>query len=389
MNPPPLAPPHSSFTPKVAILGAGIIGLAVAFELAIKRGVPVTIYDPAPMGRGASWAAAGMLAPAFEAAAEEGVHPHLFDLCMEGADLWPDFSIDLAHAADAESGYSGRPSLALAFDMAETAAMHKLARALDARGIAHEELPPGTAHLLEPSLAPDLVAALQMPTDGQVDNRAVVRALIMALQRSPLATLRSEAAPLRSVGGRLTLEGHDLILAAAGWSTAAIQVEENGELFSLVNWDPALDEIDCYGGQMLSVAHGYGSPETTLRCGAIYIAPKADRVIIGATVEPGVATEAPEPAAISALLARAARLCPVLADLPIIETWAGIRPGTRDRAPLIGETAVPGLYVASGHFRNGILLAPITARIIADMMLGKPMSELHQSFSPSRISAVA
>jgi len=389
MNPPPLAPPHSSFTPKVAILGAGIIGLAVAFELAIKRGVPVTIYDPAPMGRGASWAAAGMLAPAFEAAAEEGVHPHLFDLCMEGAELWPDFSIDLAHAADAESGYSGRPSLALAFDMAETAAMHKLARALDARGIAHEELPPGTAHLLEPSLAPDLVAALQMPTDGQVDNRAVVRALIMALQRSPLATLRSEAAPLRSVGGRLTLEGHDLILAAAGWSTAAIKVEENGELFSLVNWDPALDEIDCYGGQMLSVAHGYGSPETTLRCGTIYIAPKADRVIIGATVEPGVATEAPEPAAISALLARAARLCPVLADLPIIETWAGIRPGTRDRAPLIGETAVPGLYVASGHFRNGILLAPITARIIADMMLGKPMSELHQSFSPSRIGAVA
>jgi len=389
MNLPPLAPPHSSFTPKVAILGAGIIGLAVAFELAIKRGVPVTIYDPAPMGRGASWAAAGMLAPAFEAADEEDVHPRLFDLCMEGADLWPDFSIDLAHAADAESGYSGRPSLALAFDMAETAAMHKLARALDARGIAHEELPPGTAHLLEPSLAPDLVAALQMPTDGQVDNRAVVRALIMALQRSPLATLRSEAAPLRSVGGRLTLEGHDLILAAAGWSTAAIKVEENGELLSLVNWDPALDEIDCYGGQMLSVAHGYGSPETTLRCGAIYIAPKADRVIIGATVEPGVATEAPDPAAISALLARAARLCPVLADLPIIETWAGIRPGTRDRAPLIGETAVPGLYVASGHFRNGILLAPITARIIADMMLGKSTSELHKSFSSSRIGALA
>lgn len=389
MNLPPLAPPHSSFTPKVAILGAGIIGLAVAFELAIKRGVPVTIYDPAPMGRGASWAAAGMLAPAFEAADEEGVHPRLFDLCMEGADLWPDFSIDLAHAADAESGYSGRPSLALAFDMAETAAMHKLARALDARGIAHEELPPGTAHLLEPSLAPDLVAALQMPTDGQVDNRAVVRALIMALQRSPLATLRSQAAPLRSVGGRLTLEGHDVILAAAGWSTAAIKVEENGELLSLVNWDPALDEIDCYGGQMLSVAHGYGSPETTLRCGAIYIAPKADRVIIGATVEPGVATEAPDPAAISALLARAARLCPVLADLPIIETWAGIRPGTRDRAPLIGETAVPGLYVASGHFRNGILLAPITARIIADMMLGKSTSELHKSFSSSRIGALA
>ncbi|MEO1965349.1 FAD-dependent oxidoreductase [Hyphomonas sp.] len=389
MNAPPPPPPISSFTPKVAILGAGIIGLATAFELAVKRGVPVTLYDPAPMGRGASWAAAGMLAPAYEAAAEEGVHPHLFELCMEGAELWPDFSIDLAHAADTDSGYSGRPSLALAFDKAETAAMHKLARALDARGISHEELPPATAHLLEPSIAPDLIAALQMPTDGQVDNRAVVRALIMALQRSPLATLRSEAAPLRSEGGRLTLEGHDLILAAGGWNTAAIKVEENGQPLSLVNWDPALDQIDCYGGQMLSVAHGYGSPETTLRCGAIYIAPKADRVIIGATVEPGVATETPEPEAIAALHARAARLCPVLENLPVIETWAGIRPGTPDRAPMIGATAAPNLFVAAGHYRNGILLAPITARIIADLMLCKPLSPLHESFSPGRLCAAA
>ena len=197
------------------------------------------------------------------------------------------------------------------------------------------------------------------------------------------------AAPLRSEGGRLTLEGHDLILAAGGWNTAAIKVEENGQPFSLVNWDPALDQIDCYGGQMLSVAHGYGSPETTLRCGAIYIAPKADRVIIGATVEPGVATEAPEPEAIAALHTRAARLCPVLEDLPVIETWAGIRPGTPDRAPMIGQTASPGLFVAAGHYRNGILLAPITARIIADLMLCKPLSPLHESFAPNRLCAAA
>ena len=381
---PPLPPPVSSFTPKVAILGAGIIGLATAFELAVKRGVPVTVYDPAPMGRGASWAAAGMLAPAFEAAAEEGVHPHLFDLCMESADLWPDFSIDLAHAADTDSGYSGRPSLALAFDAEEAAALHHLSRALNERGLAHEELPPATAHLLEPSIAPDLLSALQMPTDGQVDNRAVVRALILALQRTPLATLRSQAAPLRSEGGNLTLEGHDVILAAAGWNTAAIKVEENGQQLSLVNWDPALDQIDCYGGQMLSVAHGYDTPTTTLRCGTIYVAPKADRVIIGATMEPGVATDQPDPAAIAALHQRATRLCPVLADLPVIETWAGIRPGTPDHAPLIGETATPGLYVAAGHYRNGILLAPVTARIIADMILGKEVSGLAHSFAPDR-----
>ena len=160
-------------------------------------------------------------------------------------------------------------------------------------------------------------------------------------------------------------------------------------MFSLVNWAPALDQIDCYGGQMLSVAHGYGSPETTLRCGSIYIAPKADRVIIGATMEPGIATDAPAPEAIAALHARAARLCPVLAELPVIETWAGIRPGTPDHAPMIGETSTPGLFVAAGHYRNGILLAPITARIIADMMLGKSLSALHASFTPDRVFEAA
>lgn len=380
----PAPHPAATSVPRVAILGGGIIGLSCAFELAVKRGIPVRVYDPAPMGRGASWAAAGMLAPAFEAAAEDGVHPHLFDLCMESAELWPDFALDVGKAAGADPGFNPGPSLALAFNAEEAASLHKLARALDERGIAHEELHSGAAHLLEPAIAPDLVSALQMPTDGQVDNRAVVHALIAALERSPLATLVQATAPLKSVGGRLVLEGFDVIVAAAGWSTAALKVEENGQQVSLVNWDAALDEIDCYGGQMLSVATGSGTPEMTLRCGSIYIAPKADRVIIGATVEPGVATDVPDPVAIASLRAAAARLCPVLTDLPALETWAGIRPGTPDHAPLIGASVAPGLLVAAGHYRNGILLAPVTARMIADMVQGKGLSDLERSFAPAR-----
>jgi len=385
----PAPQPAAASAPRVAILGGGIIGLSCAFELAVKRGIPVTVYDPAPMGRGASWAAAGMLAPAFEAAAEDGVHPHLFDLCMESAGLWPDFALDLGRAAGSDPGFNPGPSLALAFNAEEAAALHRLARALDERGIAHEELRSGAAHLLEPAIAPDLVSALQMPTDGQVDNRAVVRALIAALEHCPLATLVQAAAPLKSVRGRLVLEGFDMIVAAAGWSTAAVRVDENGQQVSLVNWDTALDEIDCYGGQMLSVATGPGTPEMTLRCGSIYIAPKADRVIIGATVEPGVATDTPDPVAIASLRTAAARLCPVLADLPALETWAGIRPGTPDHAPLIGQSAAPGLLVAAGHYRNGILLAPITARMVADIVQGKALSELERSFAPARSCAPA
>ncbi|HPE48630.1 MAG TPA: FAD-dependent oxidoreductase [Hyphomonas sp.] len=376
--------PPAASAPRVAILGAGIIGLAAAFELAVRRGVPVTVYDPAPFGRGASWAAAGMLAPAFEAAAETGAHPHLFELCHHGAELWPAFAADVGAASGTPLGFSAGPSLALAFDRDQTAALHHLARALDERGIAHEELRPGAAHELEPAIAPDLVAALHLPTDGQVDNRAVVSALIAALRACPHAALVNEAAPLADEGNGLTVPGHDLILAAAGWKTAAIEVRQDGELYSLVNWDTSLDEIDCYGGQMLSVGVGPDMPAMTLRCGGIYVAPKAERVIIGATMEPGIATEAPEPDKIAALRADAARLCPAIADAPELETWAGIRPGTPDRAPLIGATAAPGLYVAAGHYRNGILLAPITAHIIADLILGQPVHALAGEFSPHR-----
>ncbi|MCA8901097.1 MAG: FAD-dependent oxidoreductase, partial [Hyphomonas sp.] len=145
-----------------------------------------------------------------------------------------------------------------------------------------------------------------------------------------------------------------------------------------------LDEIDCYGGQMLSVARGPGTPSMTLRCGSIYIAPKPDRVIIGATVEPGIATSEPDAAAIAALRAEAARLCPAVAEGETLETWAGIRPGTPDHAPLIGATAAPGLLVAAGHYRNGILLAPVTARMIADLALGTPLSDLERAFTPNR-----
>ena len=178
-----------------------------------------------------------------------------------------------------------------------------------------------------------------------------------------------------------------MILASAGWNTAGIKVRQHGEDFSLVNWDTALDEIDCYGGQMLSVAREPGLPSMTLRCGSIYIAPKPDRVIIGATMEPGVVTDHADADTIAQLRAEAARLCPAIAGATEVETWAGVRPGTLDHAPLLGSTRADGLYVASGHYRNGILLAPVTARIMADMMLDGTSGALASTFSPARFAA--
>ena len=133
---------------------------------------------------------------------------------------------------------------------------------------------------------------------------------------------------------------------------------------------------------MLSVAPIPGGPQMTLRAGHLYIVPKADRIIIGATSEPGRALLQPEPEQIADLFAQAIRICPVLENAPVLESWAGVRPGRKNHAPLLGRTRLDGVFVASGHFRNGILLAPITAQIMADIILDERASPLASAFAP-------
>ena len=159
------------------------------------------------------------------------------------------------------------------------------------------------------------------------------------------------------------------------------------EALKLVNVDPVLDEIDPYGGQMLSLRRADKSPRTTIRAGDIYIVPKRDRVIVGATVEPGVVRDTSDVGIIAELLKRAARICPDLADHDVLETWAGVRPGTDTHAPIMGQSAADGLFVASGHYRNGILLAPLTAKMMVDLILDGEASDLARAFWPSNYIA--
>lgn len=374
----------SDSRPQIAIIGAGIIGLGIAFELVFRRGTRVTLFDTRPSGRGASWAAAGMIAPAFEAAAEDGVHPRLFDLCLESARLWPAFARDVERLSGLPSGFEPAPALAVALDARQAKHLAAISRELDARGVAHRALSPEELSFMEPALTPDVVAGLELASDTRVDNRRTVRALLAALQAHPGATFVNGPAPLKAVGGRITLEGHDAVIAAAGWETAVIKVEDQGGLYSLLNWDAALDDIDCYGGQMLSVAAVKGAPERVVRSGHIYLVPRGGQVVIGATSERGRVIDAPEDEVIAQLKAQGARLCPALAEAPITECWAGVRPGTPDHAPFIGQSAAPGLFVAAGHYRNGILLTPVTARMVADAVLGETDGELAAAFTTRR-----
>lgn len=372
---------------RVGILGAGIIGLSAAYELAVRRNVCVTVFDVRPPGRGASWAAAGMLAPAFEAAAEPGVHPRLFDLCLQSAALWPSFAAELTARSGGPVGFDTSASLAVALDSRQAARLERIRQVLEARGIAHTVLDGAALRALEPALSQSIPGGLELPTDMRVHNRTFLGALLGVLRAAANVRFETGPAPLRYEPGRPVLARHDAILAAAGWQTAGIRVEQDGQLHSLVNWDVSLGAIDCHSGQMLAVQAGPGTPQRVVRSGHVYLVPRAEQVVIGATTEPGRVLETPEPEAIAGLKAEAAHLCPGLAAARTLESWAGVRPGTPDHAPLLGRTAMPGLFVAAGHYRNGILLAPVTAQILADQILGEDAGELAAGFSPGRAFA--
>lgn len=371
----------STHSPRIAIIGAGIIGLSCALEFA-ARGSDIVIIDKVEPGRGASWAAAGMLAPAFEAAAYGASSKHLLSLCLASATIWPDWAKRLERLTGMPSGYNAEATLAVPSGPVAKD-YTALSRALVQHNIAHQFLNRDDLRDAEPHLAEHVKSGIRLPTDKQVDNRLTLRALISALRRLPNVEIRRGEAELKSGSSGFCHEGFDATLVCAGWQTSIVRTMIDGGIMKLVNVDPVLDEIDPYGGQMVSVHRTSRTPMTTIRAGDLYIVPKHDRVIIGATVEPGIVREWSEKADIDGLLSRACALCPGLSDAPIVEAWAGVRPGTDTHAPLLGRTQVDDLFVASGHYRNGILLAPITAKMMADLILDGEASELAKKFWPS------
>lgn len=366
----------------IAIIGGGIIGLSCAMELA-ERGVRVSLYEQSWPPSGASWAAAGMLAPTFEAIGVPGVHPDLFRLCDAGARLWPDWAARLEAISGHPAGYQPGPSLAVATGPTEAQRLHDVQAALADHDLAPQPCRKDLREI-EPSLSDQIDQGLLLPSDGQADNRLTLRALMTFIKRSDLIEIRPQAAPLTYAKGALDHAGHDATLIAAGWQSGAVEVATHGRTMPLSDLEPALGEIEPIGGQMLAVAPVDSGPSMTIRAGHLYIVPKADRIIIGATTEPGRALTKPDPDTIADLRARAIAICPVLANAKVLEAWVGIRPGLKNFAPLLGKTRVPGLYVATGHYRNGILLAPITGKIMADLIVEGGAGDLGERFAPTR-----
>jgi glycine oxidase len=367
----------------VLVVGGGVIGLGVAWRAA-QAGMAVTVVDPSP-GRGASWAAAGMLAPVTEV--HYGEQP-LLRLNLAAADRWPGFAAELEEAAGGQVGYRRCGTLTVARDTDDNAALEDLYRFQLRCGLQVERLRSRDCRRLEPGLAPSVRGGVLAPGDHQVDNRALAGALLAACERAGVRLLADRATRLRLDGERVTgvtvaggasLAAATVVLAAGCWS------RQLGGLAAEL-----LPPVRPVKGQLLHLRGAAADPlcRRNVRGLEVYVVPRADgRVVVGATVEEQGFDTRVTAGAVHDLLRAALELLPDVAELELVETVAGLRPGSPDNAPLLGPAGVDGLVVATGHYRNGILLAPVTAEAVAELLATGQVPEAIAPFSPARLQA--
>jgi len=352
--------------PRVAIIGAGVIGLGIAWRLAGRAAV--TVFDRAKAGSGASHAAAGMLAACCEAEPGEEA---LVALGRESQARWPAFADELSRATgiDVELRREGTLVLALtADDQAEIAHRLEFQRQLD---LPLEWLSAAQTRAREPHLAGKIAGALFSAQDHQVDNRKLAQALRAAAEAAGVTI--HEHRPVKEIvvqGGRAkgvaledgTIAAADIVVLAAGaWSRGIAGLPPDRR--------PPVRPVK---GQMLALQMDRAAPLLThvLWAPGAYLVPRRDgRLIVGGTVEEQGFDDKITAGGMLTLLEAAWRAVPAIEELPVAEIWVGHRPGSRDDAPILGPGPAEGLVYATGHHRNGILLAPVTADAIARLVL--------------------
>ncbi|MFI1160122.1 glycine oxidase ThiO [Streptomyces sioyaensis] len=389
--PPSAAPSQpSAGRPDVLVLGGGIIGLVTAWRAA-GRGLTVAVADPAP-GGGAARVAAGMLAAVSELHYGEQT---LLGLNLASARRYPEFTRELEEAGGQRIGYRRCGTLAVALDADDRAHLREL-HALQIRsGLDSQWLTGRECRRLEPMLAPGVRGGLRVDGDHQVDPRRLASALLVACERAGVNFHRSRAARLTVAGGRAT--GAEL---ADGTRLSAGQVvlaagSESGRLAGVP--DGVLPPVRPVKGQVLRLRLPEvpaGSPaflsrtvRAVVRGGPLYLVPRASgELVVGATSEELGWDTTVTAGGVYELLRDAHELVPGITELPLVETCAGLRPGSPDNAPLLGPTELPGLQLACGHFRNGVLLTPVTGDAMAESLATGSLPEVARPFSPARFS---
>lgn len=343
------------------VVGGGAIGLASAWRLA-QRGASVILVDPAP-GSGASVVAAGMLAPVTEARIGE---EELLKLGLESLELWPGFVADLEAAAEQPVGYRTDGTLLVAVDGDDRAVLADVVDRQRSLGLEVEDLGAGDLRALEPALAPAVRRGVRAEGERSVDPAALVAALLVAVERSGVTLVRQRVVAFQPGGVRLDdgteLQAAQVVLAAGAWSADIEGLPAS-----------ARPRVRPVKGQVVTLRQRAGDDlvhhvvRAYVRGSVVYLVPRDDgRVVCGATVEERGWDPTPTAGAAYELLRDVLTLFPGLDDAELVGMTVGFRPGTHDDQPLIGPSPdVEGLVLATGHFRNGILLTPLTAARVA------------------------
>ena len=355
----------------VIVVGGGVIGLAIAWESA-AAGMTVTVVDPRP-GRGAGWAAAGMLAPVGEAHFGEDA---LTALNVASARAWPAFARALETASGRSVRYVAEGTLLVALDASDRAATDDLLAYQLALGLTARRLTAAECRRSEPLLAPGIRGGADLSEDHQVDNRCVLEALVGACLATGVTIIEEEVEAIEIGPGGVA----GVVVGQAGFRPAATVVLAAGCRSGQLSGVPEhlLPPVRPVKGLTLRLQTPPGVPglARTVR-GLIhgrscYLVPREDgSVVIGATVEEKGFDLSVQAGAVGDLLDDARRLVPALEEYELVDTTTGLRPGSPDNAPMVGATEVRGLIVATGHYRNGFLLAPLTAREVVGLLTGQ------------------
>jgi len=348
----------------IIIIGGGVIGCSIAWRLA-QQGAKVTVIERGEPGLEASWAAAGKLDPHSEPL--YGLRAPLLSLCEESLSLYPAFVTELEDQMGIHVGYQARGSLLVATDYHEATLLSALVERQFQAGKVAEELSQKELREFEPELSESVEVGVYFPNDCFVNNRELMTALVSAAMKSKVNFLKNTPV----IGLKFTRSKVSEVILPTGCLQADIVINAAGSWASLIDPTNRIPiPIRPIRGQIVCLQ----LPQQTLghltQSAKCYLVPWPDgRVIAGSTMENVGYNKEVTAKGVQQILTAALEIVPSLASASIREVWAGLRPGSQDALPLLGTTQFPNYIIASGHFRHGILLAPITAKLITDLIL--------------------
>ena len=360
----------------VAIAGGGVIGGSIALELA-RAGLRVGVFDRQQPGQEASWASAGIISPAPENPGQIAT----VELAKKSAAMYPEFVAHVEEISGKRTGYRAKGTLQALFSRDAKEELSTIIAVYHGLGLKAEPLRADDARELEPALSEEIEAAVLRPDEASVDNRALTVAVLEAAQRS--------GAELFSGNGvkGIWREGKTCL----GVALQNEKVEAKWTVIAAGCFSGAIEGVAAYApvkpakGQMASLRADDLTVDRVLWSEKIYLVPRNDgRILAGATVEYAGFDKRVTAGGIEKVLGAAIELAPGLKNARIEETWAGLRPDSQDHLPILGPTDVEGLLMATGHFRSGILLMPITARLIREWITEQRVTADWDRFSPLR-----